>query len=68
MDQTNIDLLRSELERDEGWRTAPYQCSTGYWTVGVGPRAPRRTEILRIGTADSADPDYAGKYWSVRRG
>jgi len=36
MDQTNIDLLRSELERDEGWRTAPYQCSTGYWTVGVG--------------------------------
>jgi lysozyme len=33
-----MDLYRMEREliEDEGWRSKPYLCSAGHWTIGVG--------------------------------
>lgn len=28
--------LERELIRDEGWRSKPYKCTAGHWTIGVG--------------------------------
>ncbi|MDY0227234.1 MAG: glycoside hydrolase family protein [Desulfomicrobium apsheronum] len=28
--------LERELIRDEGWRSKPYKCTKGHWTIGVG--------------------------------
>jgi len=28
--------LERELIRDEGWRSKPYKCTRGHWTIGVG--------------------------------
>lgn len=28
--------LERELVRDEGWRSKPYKCTAGHWTIGVG--------------------------------
>jgi lysozyme len=28
--------LEKELIRDEGWRSKPYKCTAGHWTIGVG--------------------------------
>lgn len=32
----NLDLLRKELEADEGRRHRPYKDSLGKWTIGIG--------------------------------
>lgn len=32
----NLQLLETELKRDEGIRYQPYKDTEGYWTVGVG--------------------------------
>jgi lysozyme len=33
-----MDLYKMEREliEDEGWRSKPYLCSAGHWTIGVG--------------------------------
>lgn len=33
-----MDLYKMERELidDEGWRSRPYKCSAGHWTIGVG--------------------------------
>jgi lysozyme len=31
-----IDETIAELKRDEGFRTLPYQCTEGVWTIGYG--------------------------------
>jgi lysozyme len=32
----NIDRLLRQLKRDEGYRSSPYMCSAGVWTLGYG--------------------------------
>lgn len=32
----NRDQIAADLKRDEGWRSAVYQDTEGYWTIGFG--------------------------------
>jgi len=44
----NYNMLRAELERDEGRRLLAYQDSRGYWTIGIGHllgSSPRMSSI-----------------------
>ena len=36
MDTFNLNVLKSELERDEGRRSKPYKDTEDIWTIGVG--------------------------------
>jgi lysozyme len=38
----NIELLRSELKRDEGMVLHAYECPAGYTTIGVGRMIDKR--------------------------
>ena len=32
----DIYRLERDLIEDEGWRSKPYKCTAGHWTIGVG--------------------------------
>ncbi len=32
----NLDTMKAELMRDEGYRSRAYQCTAGKWTIGYG--------------------------------
>lgn len=36
MNEDQLVRLERELIDDEGWRSKPYLCSAGHWTIGVG--------------------------------
>ena len=36
MPEIDIERLKTALVRDEGFRGHAYQCSEGYWTIGIG--------------------------------
>ena len=48
----NLDLLKSELIRDEGFREMPYRCTAGKLTTGVGrnlddnPLTPEEIKVV----------------------
>jgi len=35
--------LTSHLKQEEGFRSSPYKCSEGFWTVGYGHRCDQNT-------------------------
>jgi lysozyme len=51
-DAMNLDLLKSELIRDEGFREMPYRCTAGKLTTGVGrnlddnPLTPEEIKVV----------------------
>jgi len=53
MDQTNRELLKKELVRDEGMRLESYKDSVGLWTIGVG-HLLGPTQRMTIITRDEA--------------
>lgn len=38
----NIEQLKFDLVRDEGFRSCAYQDTMGYWTIGVGRNVDKR--------------------------
>lgn len=46
----NLDLLRKELEEDEGRRKVPYRDTLGFWTCGIGHKMDR--------------PPFQGERWT----
>jgi len=54
----NIELLRAQLEREEGRRAVAYADTLGIWTIGVGHTGPEVHEGL-VWTAEQIDRAFA---------
>ena len=62
----NLEILRQEIEADEGCKYETYHCSEGYLTGGIGHLITEWDEDIYAGPVGTSIPEAQVKNWFER--